>query len=283
MNFKSGIILTAIGAVSSCAIVNAAYVDVTVADPHRDKKFVGGVAGDLAPTLPEDGRVEWNAIANQSWDLESFKFDAGAKKLEMSGGFNFATGQGYNGDGLVGSINSTVLPMGDIFIYIDTGVPYTTPNALDNPVDHDGPWAGANEWDYVVAFKRNAAGNIITTGGVVQYDIKPNTGAATLTGGTSTLNSGLPWKYNADVTGSLSATYTTYNGVAQTASNANQWFNTITGIDLSSIDLGTKAFLHTTMKCGNDVMWGKVPDSGTTLVLLGVGMLGLGALRRRSS
>jgi hypothetical protein len=58
-------------------------------------------------------------------------------------------------------------------------------------------------------------------------------------------------------------------------------------MDLSSIPglvYGDEIYFHTTMKCGNDVLWGRttiVPDSGTTVALLGIGMIGLGFFRRR--
>jgi hypothetical protein len=60
----------------------------------------------------------------------------------------------------------------------------------------------------------------------------------------------------------------------------------LANIDLSGILAaanGQPVYLHATMQCGNDVMWGKVSDGGLTVALLGLGMAGLGLLARRHS
>ncbi len=271
----------------------AGYVDVTIADPHRDKSFTPGTpgaTGNLDPALPENNRVEWNAAANQSWDLESFQFDASASLLKMTGGFNFATGQGYTGEGKASStLITTTYQMGDIFLYLNKA-PYTTPNENDTPVSHKGPWEGSDQWDFAISFVRDVNGNIQVVKDRVEYVItakSPNNDhqtAVTLPG-TGVLNQNLPWKANgADFSNPLPATY--YASGDQKA-DPDLWFNEIQGIDLSSIlpaISGQTVYAHTTMRCGNDVMWGQfqpVPDGGTTLVLLGSGLVGLALLRRR--
>lgn len=241
--------------------VNA--LDITIADPHRDKLFNGTKTG---PSLPENDRVEWNAIANQTWDLE--QFDLSGSKLSMTGGFNYLTG--------VGSGASIVAPMGDIFVYIGQ-IPYSIP---DGPEDHNGPWVGAANWDYVIAFERGSgaldAANIKESGGQVKYDIF-SSGTYATTGGSGTLNTGLPWRYTATVTYSMTANYSTY-------SDGEGTHYSLSNIDLSSIltaAAGEPVYLHATMRCGNDVLWGSVPDGGLTVTLLGLGLAGLGFVARR--
>ncbi len=249
----------------------AGYVDVTIADPHRDKSF-GTQHG-------EDNEVEDNAVANQSWDLESFKFDSENSRLKITAGFNFETGQGYNGTKLWDPVH----PMGDIFLYIGKP-PYTVPS----DIDHDGPWGGSLDWTYAISFVRDSNDNIEVIGNSVQYVITAKTGTATVEtpGGAGLLNKGLPWLADNPTGEVRTATYSAPD-VPQTASNYGSWVNEISNIDLSSIlasIAGETVYAHTTMQCGNDVMWGQfqpVPDGGTTLVLLGSGLVGLAFFRRR--
>ncbi len=248
--------------------VNA--LDITIADPHRDKLFDGTKTG---PALPENNRVEWNALAGQTWDLE--QFDVSGSKLAMTGGFNYLTGKGAG--------VSFVVPMGDIFVYIGQ-VPYSIP---DGPEDHNGPWVGAGAWDYVIAFERQAGtlleSNIKETSsgsGKVNYAIV-NSGTIALTQGTGTLNTGLPWRYNDTVTYNKMADYST-------STDAEGKHYSLSNIDLSPIlaaAAGQPVYLHATFRCGNDVMWGQVPvpDGGLTVTLLGMGLVGLGFVARRRS
>jgi hypothetical protein len=122
----------------------------------------------------------------------------------------------------------------------------------------------------------------------VQYVITANKGTIVTPPLTSTLKKDLPWKAaNVDFTSTMSATY--WSSGDQAASK-DTWYNYISGIDLSSIydplSGGDALYFHTTMKCGNDVMWGKtfgVPDGGLTVTLLGLGLVGLGLATRRWS
>lgn len=262
---------------------SAGYISITGVDPHQDKQFNPLPVGNQAPGV-EDGRVEWNAVANQTWDLENFYFDKGTGELKMVGGFNFVTGQGYNSDGLAGGLNGTPYPMGDIFVYINptAGQPYTVPNATDN----NGPWGGKDDWDYAVAFVRGSDGNIKVTAGQVEYVITANNGTVYTPTGTTILKSDLPWKAaSVDFSSPLSADYWSSGDQSLTR---DTWINYIGDIDLSAIydPLGEDdvLYFHTTMMCGNDVMWGKtsgVPDGGLTLLMLGAGLSGLALLRRR--
>lgn len=244
-------------------------LDITIADPHRDKEI--GTNLKSGPGLPENGRVEWNAVANQTWDLESFTLTG--SRLAMTGGFNYLTGFGQIGSGFYKA------PMGDIFVYIGKQ-PYSIPGG---PEDNDGPWDGAGAWDYVIAFERDTVLglnylNIKETAagsGKVNYGIF-SSGPFTTTSGSLALNVGLPWRWTGTGTFDLQADYTSFTDL-------EGMHYRLSNIDLSSILAAAKGqpvYLHTTMQCGNDVMWGKVSDGGMTIALLGLGMAGLGLLAR---
>lgn len=275
MTFRNaGMVVARLG-LGLAAIWPTAYaLDVTIADPHRDK--VIGSNLKTGPDLPENGRVEWNAVANQTWDLESFTLSG--SMLTMTGGFNYLTGMGLIGTGYYKA------PMGDIFVYIGKA-PYSI---TDGPEDHNGPWVGAANWDYVIAFERDTSigPNYLNIkesspgSGKVNYGIF-GPGSYQTTAGSLALNTGLPWRWNGTGTFGLQADYFSF-----TDSEGAHY--SLANIDLSSLVAaanGQPIYLHTTMQCGNDVMWGKVPDGGMTVILLGLGLLGVGLMtgRRRST
>lgn len=258
---------------ASFTTLSVLAIDITIADPHRDKEIGTGLK--TGPGLPENARVEWNAVANQTWDLESFTLSG--SWLGMTGGFNYLTGVGQIGSGFYKA------PMGDIFVYIGK-VPYTIP---EGPEDNNGPWMGADQWDYVIAFERDTAIgpnnlNIKETSpgsGRVNYGIF-SSGPYATTGGGAPLNTGLPWRWTGSGTLSLQADYTSF-------SDSEGMHYRLDNINLSGILAaanGQPVYFHTTMQCGNDVMWGKVQvsDGGLTVALLGLGMTGLGLLARRT-
>lgn len=256
-----------------CAVLPGVLaLDITIADPHRDKVIGSNVK--TGPALPENGRVEWNAFADQTWDLESFTLSG--SKLNMTGGFNYLTGMGLIGRGYYKA------PMGDIFVYIGKE-PYSIP---DGPEDHNGPWTGANNWDYVIAFERDTSIgpnylNIKETSpgsGKVNYGIF-NSGPYETTSGSLVLNTGLPWRWTGLGTFGLQADYASF-------SDSEGAHYSLYNIDLSSLIAaanGQPIYLHATMQCGNDVMWGRVPDGGLTLILMGLGLMGLGVAAYRRS
>lgn len=256
--------------IASLATQGVLAIDITIADPHRDK--VIGTSLKTGPGLPENGRVEWNAVANQTWDLESFTLSG--TRLGMTGGFNYLSGMGQVGSGFYKA------PMGDIFVYIGK-LPYTIP---DGPEDHNGPWLGASSWDYVIAFERDTAIgpnylNIKETSpgsGKVNYGIF-SSGPYATTSGSAPLNSGLPWRWTGSGSYSSQGDYTSF-------SDGEGMHYSLLNIDLSSllaVANGQPIYLHATMQCGNDVMWGKVSEGGLTIALLGFGMATLGLMARR--
>jgi len=248
------------------ALHNVSALDITTSDPHDDKSFSGA---NLGANGPENNTVQYNAIADQSWDLEGF--DWSGTSLSMTGGFNFLTGVGVG--------TSDVIAMGDIFIYLDQS-PYSVPSSSD----HDGPWTGSENWDFVIRFARDSAGNYLQTVDGIGYSIVANQPGLSysLTQNPLALNVGLPWQLDGSFATDGYASYSTGN-------DAEGFHNTVSGIDLGGILGANDSFyLHTTMRCGNDVLWGSseaagVPDGGMTLCLLGLGVGTLSLIRRRQS
>ena len=244
-------------------------VNITTQEIHNDKPFSGGNAG-LA--TDENNNVEYNALSNQTWDLEKFELSGSA--LSLTGGFNYLTGKGSGA-----SMNYA---MGDIYVYFGSQ-PYT--GAANQKND---PWVGKDDWSYVIHFDRPTTGdpNIIETAlgsGLVSYDIvKPTDSGWTkkYTSGPAILIAGLPW-YLSEGVGAL----TSGGGTASLGDflDGEGTHFTLGDIDISDIlaDAGDQSvYFHSTMRCGNDVIWGKVPDGGMTVVLMGIALAGVGLVQR---
>jgi len=235
---------------------SALAVNITVQDPHLDKSFSGQQVWG-----PEDGTVEYNAVANQSWDLEQFALEGSS--LSLVAGFNFLTGIG------VGA--SEVYPQGDIFIY-----------AGQQPYATDSGWTGKDDWSYVVQFARNGNNNILENelrGIGYQILARSDVNTVSYTQDPRALLKGLPWISGGTLT---SASYAQFSGF----NDGGGLHYSISGIDLSGLlAVEDDLYLHTTMRCGNDVLWGQVgtsvPDGGLTLAMLGLGLMGLAAVRRK--
>lgn len=251
--------------VAASFVDQASAVDITFSDPHDDKSFSGV---NLGANGPENNTVQYNAVANQSWDLE--QFDLTGSNLAITGGFNYLTG--------VGTGSSAIFPMGDIFVYLGNEAPYSVPSAGD----HDGPWTGRDDWNYVIHFDRGNDLNIQNSVSGVGYSILAKANQTiNYTGGPSALNTGLPW-YVTDA--SVPSSYAVFSS----SLDGEGTHYTIGGINISSIlDDGQPFYLHATMRCGNDVLWGysegtsRVPDGGVSLGLFGIGVSAIGLLRRR--
>lgn len=251
--YKSNLAAVIIGIT---ALSSAQALNITTNDPFPDKAIGGNTKIPDAPN--EDGTVQWNSVATQSWDLESF--DLNGTSLSFTGGFNFLTGKGSS---------TTSYPQGDIFVYLG-----------GNPPDIQ-----SDAWDYVIEFRRDSYGNIKdvdpTSGYSVAYRIvysSSPSGTTALTQGSDAATPGLPWMLNGNSGSWLTGSY-------GNSGSESSFHNTIGGLDISSIlDEGQDVYFHTTMKCGNDVLWGhvpSVPDGGTTLALLGLGMAALAGFGRR--
>ena len=234
----------------------------------------------------EDQEVAGNALANQSWDYEAFTQTG--KKLGIVAGFDMKSGQAFGSVDANGVGGGTIFttPQGDIFLKVNAEVDARDTGSSPNP-DTDG-----FDFDYVIKFNSIASGV-----GQVSYSVytKANVNAVPETSGSEISSGGAlltGYLYRVTPTGAA-----LYSGSADYADNLSSvaaggykgtYHDVISGINIDEALLGLSSgdylYTYTTMGCGNDILAGKysaVPDGGMTLSLLGVGLVGIGALRRR--
>jgi len=223
----------------------------------------------------EDNETESspNTITTQQWDLEGM-FLSGTT-LTLVGGYDFKNGVTYNNKNYAS---------GDIFI--DTGA-NAVYGAAAAGAGTGGTTSNLYGYDYVMDLSFGP-GNV---GGFVIRDL--HTGSNVLLNRPTDVASSGAWRYasgtNVATVGTGSFTYgqltaaevTSYGLLGGDATHGNNNNHYYLSIDVSYFS-GTSDIFHYTMECGNDNLMGqaRVPDSGTTLVLLGAGLLGLAGFRR---
>jgi len=241
--------------------------NITIADPFANSPTFNNAYTGLTPDV-EAGHVESGSTYNNDWDLA--KFEQTGSSLIMSGGFNFKTGGPAHAQ--------APFPIGDIFVY--SAYPFVS--AGD---------ANKNSWSHVIHFERDTAlpgqiypvqSNPVINGSTIKYQILTAPQASLIyTQGPLPLISNIPW-----MVGDTNSTW--YNGTYSTGTGVSGLFTNSITVDLSPLwallPADSDYYLHVTMRCGNDVMFGhgRVPDGGITLVLLSLGLSGLAlAVRRR--
>ncbi|MBN2009089.1 PEP-CTERM sorting domain-containing protein [candidate division KSB1 bacterium] len=195
-------------------------------------------------------------IGAQSWDLEGFFLNG--SELTMVGGYNFFQG------------NDNFLS-GDIFIDVD---------GILNPANNSGNSSvnTAFGYDYVI--------DLDFTPNNYRYRVIELTGSVYTQPVYYSQNVlGNPWAYvsgGTEVSGWQSLNYATGLTNAQTEFLGGNHY--ALDVDLGFLSgINHKIGLHYTMQCGNDNLMGEytpVPEPGT-FALLGVGLLGLIAIRRK--
>ena len=208
-----------------------------------------------------DQRTMPGTYTGDIWDLEAFELVNG-NQLGVVGTFDLKNGLNFNGDHIAS---------GDIFL------------------NTSGPISGNNltGWDYVI--------HVNWAGGT--YQVYANPSPAGMTQVTALAPQSNPFTYvpqAGDVSiESGNYVYTTANdqGFLSDALNAT---HNLALFDLSFLTDNTTFVSHFTMTCGNDLIAGQgtkvggnggppagVPDSGTTLILLGLAFTGLTVVDRR--
>lgn len=214
----------------------------------------------------EDNEVEPGMVQSQVWDLEGFFLNG--KDLTIIGGYNFMLGQ----EGM---------DAGDIFIDTNGDAVYS-PNIITVPgFDYNPGYKevsnGLFKYDYVLDINWGSG-----TYDIVELNmdsILQDTEYGALHNKPSN-----PWRYVSGGTVKTGGSFTTSlqsdTGFSGWGGNNNHYVATF---NISAIPNTDLAVFHNTMECGNDNLIGKaalVPEP-STLVLIAVGLLGVGLVRRR--
>jgi hypothetical protein len=229
----------------------AAILSFTFTTPALDITINDGVGWGSVwySASRENNEVEPGNIMNQKWDMESFYLTD--TSLTMTGGYNFTIPQGYGG-----------FRPGDLF------------------VDYN------NDGDYDLVAVISHAGST--------YDVYSLGNTSDVFYGVNSASN--PWKYkdggNLVVSGE-SITYGSYSDWEGTHYTAD--------LDLWWVDpyvaYGVPVTLHYTMECGNDNLMGQympvttggfgdpdpdpVPETGNTMAMLGIALLGCNMFRKK--
>jgi hypothetical protein len=220
----------------------------------------------------EDNEVEPGNVASQGWDLEGFFLDGNI--LTMIGGYDFANGVYSNGWG-------KWFTSGDLFIDINGDVKYGTDVS---------PLGGANGY--------NTISNTYGYDYAINLDFSNDSFTVFSIDSDSSLNSVFfrqndqsnPWEYVSGGTelnlGSDQTKLTYITGLSDSAVGFNGGTHNSVSLDLSSfLAHGTEFTAHFTMGCGNDNLMGEgvVTPEPATMVLMGIGLLGIGfGIRRKT-
>jgi len=219
----------------------------------------------------EDQEVEYNSTANQSWDLEGMFLDG--TDLTLVGGYDFQNG------------NNSIYT-GDIFLDVDGDMVYGK--------DVTSLYGNGNKnisnvfgYDYVIDMTFDAT-SLSSTYNVYKIDesavLKSPYYRQNDTSGAYRYVSG------GELVGSGTVDYQT--GLSDAETGFAGGYHNALSVDLSFLGETTDITAHYTMGCGNDDLIGKgtveieppvvggVPEPGT-LLLLGGGLLGLGAVIRK--
>lgn len=226
--------------------------NITIFDGATGRTPTAGVGVGM-----EDQETDYGATWAQEWDLEGFFWDAGTRTLTGVGGFDFKNGTGGQ-------------KAGDLFIDIngDAKIPAveTVPASLQG-------------FDYCIDFAWNDYGPASLGYKIVDLTDPAHQPVILQTSWSSRLGSD-PYRLVSGglVLGTGVAGYTT----GLTDADVGLLGGTHNAFSINLSWLAAKSFtVHETMTCGNDGFNGHVPDGGAMVTLLGIALVGIGALKRK--
>lgn len=225
----------------------------------------------------EDQEVEPGMSHGQEWDLEAFVLDGNS--LSVIGGYDFMNG--------VSAVGQT-WTAGDIFIDVDGDSVY---GDIDGGLNENQDVINNYGYDFVLDvdmtnFKYNvyliSETSIVST---AHYYANEGSSPWQYVSGGSILFENLSFSYTTGLSDD-EVTALAGNGVSFAGDMSGvPSHNMMSGFDLSFLGYGKNFTVHTTMECGNDNLMGAgvtpVPEP-TTAALIGVGLLGVVGIRRKS-
>ena len=237
-----------------------------------DKNYAG--SGWYSNREDQETETNPNTVTSQAWDLEGMFLDG--QTLTLVGGYDFKNGV---------LANNKLYRSGDIFVDINGDAKYG--QAANGASGTKGTVANSFGWDYVLDLN-------FTT---MTYNVIALTAQSLVNRGTDVASSN-PWTYQSGGTAlagyqNLSLTYLSgltnaYTGFLGDSSNTTSWSTHTNDQHYAlSVNLaflaGQDAVFHYTMECGNDNLMGTahVPDSGSSAILLGLGLLAVAGVRRK--
>lgn len=263
--------------VTASAIANPYGTNITISD----KNYAG--TGWYSNREDQETETNPNTVTSQAWDMEGMFLDG--QTLTLVGGYDFKNGVLWS--------DNYRYKSGDIFIDINGDAKYGQADNGNSGATHYGPgphtatMANSFGWDYVLDLN-------FTT---MTYNVIA-LGSQSLVTRVMDVASSNPWTYHsggAALAGyqGLAMTYTpnltnAYTGFLGDSANTTAWSTGTNDKHYSlSVDLdflsGKNAVFHYTMECGNDNLMGQahVPDTGSTSLLIGLGLAALVGVRRR--
>ncbi|MGQ9661294.1 MAG: VPDSG-CTERM sorting domain-containing protein [Kiritimatiellia bacterium] len=221
----------------------------------------------------EDDEVE-AATLGQEWDLEAFFWDDG--KLWVVGGFNFRDGVPFR---------QSVIHAGDIFLDLNgdarlPGHAVVSDPITGLPVEPSDPTFELFDWELALAVDWEGA-----TFDVVRLDYTGDTTGSRVRFATmDSYQASNPYRYYDGGTVLLEDISFELGSVAAWP-GLSDWGNEGVGHYYAAFDLGSLGVsfrkVHMTMECGNDDLYGRVPDAGATLTLFGLGIAALCGFARK--
>ncbi|RXK55813.1 VPDSG-CTERM sorting domain-containing protein [Oleiharenicola lentus] len=255
-------------ATAAVAFANPYGTNITISD----KNYSG--SGWYSNREDQETETNPNTITSQAWDLEGMFLHG--QTLTLVGGYDFKNGV---------LANNKVYRSGDIFVDINGDAKYG--QSANGSSGKNGTVANSFGWDYVLDLN-------FTT---MTYNVIALTAQSLVNRGTDVASSN-PWTYQSGGTAvngyqGLAMSYTpnltnAFTGFLGDSSNTTSWSTGTNDKHYAlSVDLayfaGQDAMFHYTMECGNDNLMGQahVPDSGSTSLMIGVGLLALVGARRK--
>jgi len=207
----------------------------------------------------ENDEVEPGCVTGQAWDLESF--DLTGTTLTLTGGWNFRNG--YQGNA-----------SGDIFIDVNRNAVWGQDVFGGSGEGNRTEYNSAYNYDYVIHFNQRS-GTTIGAGGYQVIRLTEDSRVVLTTSYYRQNDESSPWVYRSGGVGEGSG-----------AATFGQFDDHYTmAVDVGFLGDVSDALFKFTMQCGNDNMIGRgdvsVPDGGLTAMLLGMGLIGMAAIKRR--